>query len=180
MYPPADPWATPDEPTPALPPAIPRYGRAAVPVPKAPLREPTADMPILVPKRQITVPVSWYKTSRASRRSLSDGWGLTATGLLALFCGWGLWAASGRGIVAAPLVGLGLVLVVGVGVFVLCRFVGYLVLERMMGRVRLHARWAHFLTGAFLTASGISYLLSTTWLGDVYNWVRDEWQHWLT
>jgi hypothetical protein len=136
-------------------------------------------MPVRAPKRPVVVPVSWYHASRASRRSLSDGWGFTATGLVVLFCGWGLWAAAGRGTVAAPLVGLGLVLVVSVGVFALSRFVGFLVLERMMGRNRIHARWAHFFTGAFLTVAGISYLVSTMWLGEGIDWVKDQWNHWL-
>jgi hypothetical protein len=182
MYPPADPWGVPDEPVPPLPPRSPfdrpQYGRASVPVPV--LREPTAEMPTVPPRaagRSHPVsPVSWQRSSRASLRSLADGWGFTATGLLAMFCGWGLWAAAGRGTIAAPLFGMVLVLLVAAGVFAISRLLGFVVLQRMMGRPRLHARWAHFLTGLFLTVAGVSYLAATSWIVSGVDWIREQWQ----
>jgi hypothetical protein len=159
------------------------YGRA--PVPGPPLHEPTAEMPpVRAPRRPRPLPdVSWARPSRPSRRSLSDGWGFTAAGAIAMFCGWGLWAAAGRGSLSAPIVGLVLVLVVAAGVFALVRFLGYLVLEQMMGRARPHARWSHFVTGLFLTAAGISYLVNTTWFNDAGDWMNqamawfsDQWK----
>jgi hypothetical protein len=190
MYPPADPWGVPEDPTPTppLPPrttsGAPMYGRASVPVPPVPLREPTAEMPTVLPRSRLggpsrgrqAPPVSWQRSSRASLRSLADGWGFTATGLLAVFCGWGVWAAAGRGTIAAPLVGLVLVLLVGAGVFVVCRLLGFLLLGRMMGRVRLHARWAHFLTGLFLAVAGVSYLANTSWIVAGVGWIQQQWQ----
>jgi hypothetical protein len=185
MYPPADPWGAPEEdPTPPLPPRSyaepPRYGRASVPVPPAPLREPTAEMPEVTrraggPARPVPS-VSWHRPSRASMRSLSDGWGFSVTGLIALFCGWGVWAAAGRGTVGTPLVGLILVIVVGAGVFIVCRLLGYLVLQRMMGRIRLHARWSHFIAGLFLTAAGVSYLADTSWIVSGLDWINAWWR----
>lgn len=187
MYPPADPWGTPEDPTPPMPPRTPplsprpkttppMYGRATVP--SVPLREPTAEMPVLRDRPPLasrsSKPVSWQRTGRASRRSLSDGWGLTATGLIVVFCGWGTWAAAGRGTIGAPLVGLGLVLLVGVGVFCVSRLMGYVVLERVLNRPRLHARWSHFLTGLFLTVAGVSYLSNTTWIIEGVQWIRDQ------
>src|SRR5262245_23929887 len=103
--PPVDPWGTaeqPQHPSPPLPETkppepTPMYGRAQVP--SRPLRQPTTEMPMVEPAR--VARVSWERRGSAARRSLSDGWGLTATGLLVAFCGWGLWAAAGRGAIAA-------------------------------------------------------------------------------
>src|SRR5258705_11583503 len=69
MHPPVDPWGAPEDPfadgyiaaqpsasTPPVAPRLradtPRYGRASVPVPPAPLREPTAELPTLTPRRE--------------------------------------------------------------------------------------------------------------------------------
>jgi hypothetical protein len=151
------------------------YGRASVPVPQ-PLREPTAEYPALDPRRAIgsraSRPVSWQRSSRASLRSLSDGWGFTAAGLIVTFSGWGLWAAAGRGTGLQPLPGLILTLLVGTGVFVLSRLLGYFLIVRALGRTRTHARWSHFWTFAFLTAAGGAYLLSSSWVTDADDWVR--------
>ena len=198
MHPPVDPWGAPEDPfadgyiaaqpsapTPPVAPRLradtPRYGRASVPVPPAPLREPTAELPTLTPRRGVgrsgrpPTPVSWQRTSRASLRSLADGWGFTATGLLAVFCGWGVWAAAGRGTIGMPLFGLALVVLVAAGVFIVSRMLGFVLLERMMGRPRLHARWAHFLTGLFLTVAAVSYLANTSWVITGLRWIGDQW-----
>jgi hypothetical protein len=175
MHPPADPWDTPGEPT------VPRmYGRAPIPTPP---REPTAEMPPFEPAperagRPVRV-VSWERASRPALRSLADGWGLTATGLVAGFCGWGFWAAAGRGTISAPYLGLLFMLIVAAGIFALSRFFGYIVLEQTLGRPRLHARWAHLLTGLFLTVAGVSYFANTSWLVDGIDWVRDQWDRYL-
>jgi hypothetical protein len=179
MHPPADPWdPTPPQPRP------PTYARASAPVPTPPpLREPTTEMPPILPVSppagRSSRPVSWQRVSRPSLRSLSDGWGFTATGLLVAFCGWGFWAAAGRGTINAPYFGLLFMLVVGLGVFALTRFLGLIVLERMLGRPRVHARWSHLLTGLFLTVAGISYIANTSWLVDGIDWIREQWQRYL-
>ncbi|HEX6870432.1 MAG TPA: hypothetical protein VF163_04985 [Micromonosporaceae bacterium] len=175
LHPPADPWDSaptggPDDisATPFM------YGRA--PVPAVPPREPTTELPELTavagPGRRPTPAVSWQRTSRASRRSLSDGWGFTATGLVVVFCGWGIWAAALRGTGTSAWAGLVFVVAVAAGVFALARFFGYLVVEQVLRRPRLHARWAHFLTGLFLTVAGVSYLVNTPWLTDAGDGVR--------
>ena len=120
---PVDPWATAHDPTqpevsalgpgstapyPTVPVAGvgeaarggagPMYGRAAVPVAK-PQAEASEEMALVAESPRRSVPpkkVSWQRTSSASRRSLSDGWGFTATGLIVAFCGWGIWAAAAR------------------------------------------------------------------------------------
>ena len=94
------------------------YGRAPVP----PLREPTAELPELAarPEARASRPaaqVSWQRSSRASLRSLSDGWGFTAAGLIVAFSGWGIWAAAGLGTGLRPFPGLIFMLIVGAGVF---------------------------------------------------------------
>jgi hypothetical protein len=152
------------------------HGRASVP--SRPLREPTAELPVVggQPRPKVTREVSWQRSSRPSLRSLSDGWGFTATGALVAFCGWGLWAAAGRGTLTAPFVGLGIMLVVGAGVFALSRLLGYIVLEQMLRRPRLHARWSHLLTGMFLTVAGWSYIANTVWVVDGLDWLREQWQ----
>ena len=62
------------------------------------------------------------------------------------------------------------------GVFMVFRLMGYAVLERLMGRRRRHARWAHFLTGLFLTVAGVSYLADTSWIVSGLNWVSEWWR----
>ena len=173
MYPPADPWGDPTEPTPM-------YGRAAVPVP-APVREPTAEFPpIPRPRPRSGVQVSWEKVKNPARRRLSDGWGFTATGLIAIVSGWVIWASGSRetGISIWP--GFLLALVVAGLVFATSRLAGYVVLERAMGRVRRHARWSHFFAGFFLTVVGAWYLVNTNvdlssggdWLQDGWGWLK--------
>jgi len=63
-------------------------------------------------------------------------------------------------------------LIVGAGVFALARLLGYFLVERALGRPRIHARWSHFATFAFLTVAGAAYLLSTSWITDADDWVR--------
>jgi len=173
------PGSRPGRPGRASEPAGPMYGRA--PVPKTrPLREPTAELPVVISGRPVAArvakPVSWRRSSRASLRSLSDGWGLTATGLLVAFCGWGLWAAAGRGTLRSPLAGLAFMLVVAAGLFGLTRLLGFLVLERILQRPRLHARWSHLLAGLFLTFAGVAYFTQTIWIIDGMDWIREQWQ----
>jgi hypothetical protein len=110
--------------------------------------------------------VSWQRAGLASRRKLFDGWGFTFAGLLVLFCGWGVWAASGAsGAAIPPIVSLLFVIVVGGLVFALLRLISRIVIEGMRHRRRPHARWAHFITGAFLTVVGISYFLHNSFVG---------------
>jgi hypothetical protein len=169
MYPPADPWSEPTEPNPM-------YGRASVPVPTAPLREPTAELPPVLRRAEAIrrgPVVSWQKVTKTSRRQVSDGWGFTAAGLIIIFVGWGVWAAAGRGSGPSPWPGLLLAIAAGGAIFVLARLLGYLVLERMWGRRRPHARWSHFLTGLFLTVAGVGYLINTKFMVD--SWLREGW-----
>ncbi len=181
MHPPADPWDAPTEPQPRSSSPAPMYGRAAVPVPdRSPdftLEMTAASAP---PKIRPRPPkgVSWQRASRASLRSLSDGWGFSAFGVLVAFCGWGLWAAAGRGRLSSPVFGLILMLVVAGVVFVLTRLLGYIVLEQILRRRRPHARWSHFMTGLFLTAAGVSYFANTSWLTDAGDWAGSGWD-WL-
>jgi hypothetical protein len=109
----------------------------------------------------------------ASRRTLFDGWGFTFAGLLILFCGWGVWAASGAGgTTIPPLVSLLFVIVVGGLVFALLRLASRVVIEGMRGRRRPHARYAHFITGVFLAVVGISFFLHNAFLSQGSTWLH--------
>jgi len=57
-------------------------------------------------------------------------------------------------------------------VFTLSRLLGYFLIVRGLGRARTHARWSHFWTFAYLMAAGGAYLLSTSWITDADDWVR--------
>jgi hypothetical protein len=120
--------------------------------------------------------VSWQRSGSAALRTVFDGWGFTAFGLITLFCGWGIWAASGGNAGSVPAyVGFVLAVAVGAGVFALLRLGSRLVVERLLGRVRMHARWAHFLTGLFLTVAGFAYAArAPLWVQSVA-WLRDAW-----
>jgi hypothetical protein len=194
MHPPVDPWGAPIDPAgdESEPSSI--YGRASVPKPA--WSQATNDLPELRrgrrhrrepvdtralgrrvmsgqaerdprPTPQAAMPkVSWQRAGLASRRTLFDGWGFTFAGLLILFCGWGVWAASGAsGTAIPPIVSLLFVVVVGAIVFTVLRLTSRLVIEGMRHRRRPHARWAHFLTGTFLAVVGISYFLDNSFLG---------------
>src|SRR5690606_30089523 len=81
--PPADGHTQPPAPPPM-------YGRAKVPTtPRVPDPE---EADALVVERPVVVvrpskPISWQRASRASLRSLTDGWGLSFTGFLIAFSG---------------------------------------------------------------------------------------------
>ncbi len=198
MHPPVDPWGSPNDPTAPQPP---RYDRAAVPVPPRPRDPNTAEFWVLDPtlpqppragrgsrRRVLAGPVapghhadrpipavSWQKASTAARRTLFDGWGFTATGMIVLFCGWGLWAVARTGGGVPAIFGLLITVAVAAMVFAALRLLSQVVLERIMRRPRPHARWSHFLTGLFLTAVGLGYLANSAWLVDAVAWVRDQW-----
>jgi hypothetical protein len=161
------------------------YQRASAPVPPAvpprPFRESTRELPTLPdPTRRMAASsrptgaraLSWERVKSTQRRQLSDGWGFTAAGLLVAFCGWGLWAAAGRASGQSSLPALAFMLTVAVIVFAVSRYLGFVVLEKMMGRDRPHARWAHFTTGMFLAMAGVAYFLSSRWLVDGGDWIR--------
>lgn len=91
-------------------------------------------------------------------------------GLFAFVC-WGVWAISARGNLGSPVLTFVLTLLVGVGLFALCRVVGRVVLERQLGRVRRGARASHMVTGAYLIVVGFAYLRQTEWVVSAWNWI---------
>ena len=103
---------------------------------------------------------------------MSDGWGFTAFGLLVLICGWGVWAAAGGRALIAPLVDLGLVVLVAAVLFMVLRVAGRYVLEGLFARRRPHARWSHFFTGLYLATAGGFYVANTSWLIDGVAWLK--------
>ena len=157
-------------PVPSSPPVPPMYGRA--PVPPRPLCQSTDELPVVVVVRQPPPLISMRAPNRAGMRRLANGKGLSATGLLIAFIGWGIWAAAGRGTIETPALGFGIVLAVAVGVFAVCRLLGRFFLVRIMGRERRTARAAHAVTGLFLAACGAYYLGQTSWVQDGFDWVN--------
>ena len=159
----------PTEPLPPAPPLM--YGRA--PVPTRPVRQPTDELPfVVVPVRQPPPLISMRAPNRAGMRRLATGKGLSATGLLIAFVGWGVWAAAGRGTIKTPALGFGVVLAVAVGVFLVCRLMGRFFLVRILGRERRTARAAHAVTGLFLAACGFYYLGQTSWVQDGFDFLN--------
>jgi hypothetical protein len=155
------------------------HGRATVP---GPLREPTRELPpVLVPTargwRRSPHPtsLSYERVKNATRRELADGWGFTAAGLFMIFIGWGIWAAALRGSGVPVWPGVLLSLCAGAAIFVFARFLGYVLLVKVWGRSRRHARWSHFFAGLFLTVVGVLFLINTSWLVNSGDWVHDGW-----
>jgi hypothetical protein len=125
------------------------------------------------------VKVSWEKVKNANLRRLSDGWGFTATGLIAVVSGWVVWAAANRGAGRPIWPGFLLALVAGALIFVVSRTAGYYVVELGLKRQRRHARWSHFFAGLFLTLAGFWYLVHTEYQLSSGDWLEDAWR-WLT
>ena len=97
----------------------------------------------------------------------------TSAALLFAFVCWGIWAISGDGPFGTPLIVFGVTLAVAAGLFCLARFVGHLVLERQLGRVRRSARGSHLVTALFLAGVGVAHLQQTDWVMTAYHWVAD-------
>ena len=154
-------------------------GRASVPkTARDPLRISTDELPLVRPTRpEPQILVSWHRPSRERLRNMSDGWGLSATGLLLAFMGWGVWAAAGRAYLSTPLLWFGIVCGVGLGVFVVCRLLGRIVVGQLLRRPRQHARWAHAITGLYLTVCGFYYFgqADWEWIQDGIDWVQSLW-----
>lgn len=103
---------------------------------------------------------------------LRRGSEITITTALFAFVCWGFWDFDNR---QSPQVNLILtlviVLLVGVGLFILCRFIGRLVIERSMHKVRRGARLSHLAVGAYLVVCGINFLEKVSWFETAYNHV---------
>jgi hypothetical protein len=85
---------------------------------------------------------------------------------------WGIWAISARGgDLTVPVLAFVLVLLVGAGLFAICRLLGRMVLERGLGRVRRTAWPSHLAVGAYLSAAGLFYLGQTPWVVEAWTWL---------
>jgi hypothetical protein len=98
----------------------------------------------------------------------------TSAAVLFAFVCWGIWAISERGSsLATPAIVFLVTLGVAAGLFCLSRFVGHLVLERQLHRVRRTARGSHLVTALFLAGVGVAHLRQTEWVMTAFNWVKD-------
>ncbi|WP_412541926.1 hypothetical protein R8Z50_05090 [Longispora sp. K20-0274] len=132
-------------------------GRASVPKPPPKEQDPTAE--ITERHREPSLPVG------ERLALLARGWEFSAVGAAFSFVCWGIWAfAGGFGGVGAKFGAFVFELVIGLGVFGLCRLVGLLIMVRWLGRTRRSARVAHIVVALFLAVTGLQYLDSTGWL----------------
>ncbi|WP_025274902.1 serine/threonine protein kinase [Haloglycomyces albus] len=76
---------------------------------------------------------------------------------------WLLWILQGDRSVESGAMFLGLTITVAVSVFFLLRLTGGVFWGRMMGAKRRSARLSHLMTGGFMVAVGIGYLLQIDW-----------------
>jgi hypothetical protein len=194
--PPQDPWA--EQPTaPSAPPAAPSpLGRtAAFPAPEAEPFPGEPPSPFMQGRARVTPRDQGQHTadheptgtgwpgaeSPAPHRGMSWRWSelrrgnewTTAAVLFAFVC-WGIWAISEGGSLVTPSIVFVVTLAVAVGVFCLARVVGYLVLERQLGRVRRSARGSHLVTALFLAGVGVAHLRMTDWVMTAWNWVAGQ------
>jgi hypothetical protein len=144
-------------------------GRAAV-VPRPPAAPESTSYPAsyVEPGAKAKAPIS------TRVRSLRKGsiWTITA-GSFAIVC-WGIWATAGRsssGVYLAPSVFLSSI-AVALGIFVVLRLVGRLVIENWMHKTRSGATGAHIGAAIFLFAVGVTYLQQTSWVMKVYGWLK--------
>ncbi|HEX6967467.1 MAG TPA: hypothetical protein VF174_01370 [Micromonosporaceae bacterium] len=101
---------------------------------------------------------------------LRPGSGVTVTAMLFAFVCWGVWAIAAPGDLTGQSLIFLLSLGVAVGLFALCRTLGGLVLERLMGRTRRNALGSHIATGVFLIGVGFAYLRQTEWVMSLWSW----------
>jgi hypothetical protein len=118
-------------------------------------------------------PEPWRPPRRTDPETLKRGSKLSMTGGIFAFVCWALWAASSRGRLSGPLIAFAVVLGVAIGIFMLTRLLGRLILEERFGRIRHGATGAHAVTGLFLVVAGLAYLQRTSWVGGLTAWFRD-------
>jgi hypothetical protein len=187
--PPQDPWA--EEPT--APSGQPAPGAPATPgAPTAPFSGPPAAYSPYTRGRAQVAPrgqdrhaaeheptgTGWPGAEPPAARGMSWRWSelrrggeWTSAAVLFAFVCWGIWAISEGGSLGTPSIVFIVSLIVAVGVFCLARVVGYLVIERQLGRVRRTARGSHLVTALFLAGVGVAHLRMTGWVMDAWNWV---------
>lgn len=143
-------------------------GVAAVPAARDP--EPTIDAP---------APAPWPERKPDLRPApdlsvvLKRGSEISGVGLVFAFVCWGIWSvASGRSGLTDRFLIFVMVVLIGVGIFLLSRLVGGLLWERLLGRVRRNARGAHIVTAGYLVAAGLGFLGQTPWVAHLWSWFR--------
>jgi hypothetical protein len=151
----------------------PGYQPGVAPIP--PRRsEPTLSMEPSLPPGKIVTSGQLKQPAMPLRdrmRLLRSGGGWTAAGSIVLLICWALWAVSSSGGLDASGPILLIVLLVAAGVFVLCRLVGGIVLERMLSRTRRSAVLSHMTIGLFLAVVGFKLLSEVDWVISAWNFV---------
>ena len=113
------------------------------------------------------------RRGRPNMRTLRRGsWWTISGATFAVLC-WFTWAAAHRrpnGEVSPGY--LFATLAVALGIFIVLRLLGRLVIEGWMHKPRRGAYGAHLGTALFLFAVGITYLQDTSWIVDAYRWAK--------
>ena len=78
---------------------------------------------------------------------------------------------DGKGLDVAPGFFVG-TLAVALGLFLLLRLLGRLLIENWMGKTRRGATGAHIGVALFLVAVGIAYLQQTAWVVRLFGWMK--------
>jgi serine/threonine protein kinase len=162
---------------PAGPPAIPAMiGRAQV-VARAPERSGyAAPEGAFIGGGYPSDPPAGARVSRRpsiNLRTLRRGGGWTMAGACFAVACWFVWAAANRksGAVLAPGF-LVATVVVAVGLFIVLRLLGRVVIEGWMHKTRRGAHGAHLGTAAFLFGVGLTFLQETSWVMSAYHWLK--------
>ena len=108
---------------------------------------------------------------RIRRLKRGGAWSVVGA-VFALIC-WVIWAADNRsqGVYVAPAVFVG-TLLVALGLFIVLRLLGRLVIENWMHRQRRGAVGAHIGVGVFLFAVGVTWLQQTTWVVKAFGFMK--------
>jgi hypothetical protein len=101
---------------------------------------------------------------------IGSGWTVAGSTLL-LGC-WMLWAIDSGIQFSGAVLTLAIIAGVALGLFVLCRLVGGIVLERMLSRTRRGAVLSHLTIGLFLTVVAFSLLSQVDWVIAAWNFLR--------
>jgi hypothetical protein len=144
-------------------------GVAAVPRPAPPRQDDESGSP------EPSGPPPLRPLPGARLDSLRRGMGISVTCALFSFVCWGIWAIANRDAsFTGNLMMFVFVLLIAVGLFVLCRLMGRLVIEGMMRRSRASARLSHLAVGAYLIAAGVSFAGQVGWVHMAYEWIASQ------
>jgi hypothetical protein len=174
--PPQDPWADPPT-APAPPGGVPAPGTSPFSTGRAQVNPHPRTQQFAADHEPTGTgwPGAGPPAPRHTMRDLRRGGEWSTAALLFAFVCWGIWAISNGGNdLTTPIIVFTLSLVVAVGLFVLSRLVGRIVLERQFHRVRRSARGSHLVAALFLVGVGVAHLQQTNWVMNIVHWIMNQ------